>query len=71
MILSELNDLYSSPNIVQVMKSRRMRWGGACSAYGVRVEVCTGFWWENLRDRDHWGDPDIDGRIILRRIFRK
>jgi hypothetical protein len=21
--------------------------------------------------RDHWGDPDIDGRIILRRIFRK
>jgi hypothetical protein len=24
-----------------------------------------------LRERDHWGDPDIDGRIILRRIFRK
>jgi len=21
--------------------------------------------------RDHWGDPDIDGRIILRWIFRK
>ena len=25
----------------------------------------------NLRERDHRGDPDIDGRIILRRIFRK
>jgi len=24
----ELNDLYSSPNIVRVIKSRRMRWGG-------------------------------------------
>ena len=28
-------------------------------------------WWGNLRERDHWGDPDVDGRIILRRIFRK
>ena len=33
--------------------------------------VCTGFWWGNLREKDHWGDPDVDGRIILRRIFRK
>jgi hypothetical protein len=29
-------------------------------------EVCTGFWWGNLRERDRWGDPDVDGRIILR-----
>jgi hypothetical protein len=34
-------------------------------------EVCTGFWWGNVRERDHWGDPDVDGKIILRRIFRK
>jgi len=36
-----------------------------------RGEGCTGFWWGNLRERDHWGDPDADGRIILRWIFRK
>jgi len=29
----------------------------------------TGFWWGNLRDRDHLGYPGIDGRIILRWIF--
>jgi hypothetical protein len=33
--------------------------------------VCTGFWWGNLRKRDHWGDPGIHGRIILRWIFEK
>jgi len=36
-----------------------------------RGEGCTGFWWGNLRERDHWGDPDADGRIILRWVFRK
>jgi hypothetical protein len=36
-----------------------------------RGEVCTGFWCGNLRERDHWGDPDVDWRIILRWIFRK
>jgi hypothetical protein len=33
--------------------------------------MCTGLWWGNLRERDRWGDPDVDGRIILRWIFRK
>jgi hypothetical protein len=33
--------------------------------------VCTGFWWGNLRERYHWEDPDVDGRKILRGIFRK
>jgi hypothetical protein len=37
----------------------------------VREEVCTGFWWENLKESDHLVDPDVGGRIILRRIFRK
>jgi hypothetical protein len=33
--------------------------------------VCTGCWWGNLRDIGHWGEPDVDERIILRRIFKK
>jgi hypothetical protein len=28
--------------------------------------VYTAFWWENLRERDHLGDPGVNGRIILR-----
>jgi hypothetical protein len=43
--------------------------GWACSAY-EGGEVCTGFWLGSLRERDNWGDPDVDGRIILRGIFR-
>jgi hypothetical protein len=34
-------------------------------------EVYTRFWWENLRKRDHLENPGVDGRIILRWIFRK
>jgi hypothetical protein len=34
-------------------------------------EACTGFWWGNLKERDHWGDLGADGRIILRWIFKK
>jgi hypothetical protein len=33
--------------------------------------MCTEFLWGNLRKRDDWGDPGVDGRIILRRVFRK
>jgi hypothetical protein len=66
----ELNDLYCSPNIVRVVKSRIMRWEGHEALMG-RGEACTGFWWGNLRERDHWGYPGADGRIILRWIFRK
>ena len=34
-------------------------------------EVCTRFRWGNLMERDHWGDQNVDGRIILRWILRK
>jgi len=36
-----------------------------------RGEAYRGFWWGNLKERDHLGNPDVDGRIILKWIFRK
>jgi hypothetical protein len=66
----ELNDLYSGPNIVRMIKSRNMRWAGHVARMG-KGEVCTGFSWGNLREGDRWGDPGIDGRIILEWIIKK
>jgi hypothetical protein len=48
----ELHDLYSSPNIIRVMKSTRMRWAGHVARVGEKREVHTGFLWGNLRERD-------------------
>jgi len=36
-----------------------------------RVEVYTGFRWGNLRERDLWEEPGVDGRIALKWIFGK
>jgi len=56
----ELNDLYSSPNIVRVLKSRRMRWAGHV-ARTVEERGCIGSWWGNRGEGDHWGDLGVDG----------
>ena len=40
--------------------------GGACGTYGGRERCAQGFGGETLRERDHWRDKDVDGRIILR-----
>jgi hypothetical protein len=66
----ELHDLYSSLTIVPVIKSRSMGWAGNVARLG-EGEACTWFWWGNLRERDHWGDPGVDWSIILRWIFRE
>ena len=60
----ELNDLYCTPSIVRVIKSRLMSWTGHVARMG-RGEAYTGLWWGNLRERDHLEDPDVHGRIIL------
>jgi hypothetical protein len=60
----ELHSLYSSPNIVRVIKSRRIRWAGHVARMG-RGEVFTGFWLGGPKVRDHWEDLGIRERITL------
>ena len=45
----ELNDLYSSPNIVRVIKPRRMRWAGHVACMGEEERGCIGSWWGSRR----------------------
>jgi hypothetical protein len=68
--IEELNDLYSLPNIVQVLKSRRIRWAGhvACIEEKKGIyRVLVG----KPEEKRPLGRPDVDGKMILKWIFRK
>ena len=67
----ELNDLYCSPNIVRMIKWRRMRWAGHVAYTPYTSPWCIGSWWGNRREGDHWGDIGVDGWIILGWICRR
>jgi hypothetical protein len=58
-------DRYSSPNTVEAIISRRMRWGGNVAHTGDRT-MLTGFWWGDLMEGDHLEDLGMDERIILK-----
>jgi hypothetical protein len=47
----ELRDLYSSPSIIRIIKSSRMRAGHVAQmgGRGTRLD----YWWESRRERDH------------------
>jgi hypothetical protein len=60
----ELHSLYSSPNIVRVIKLRMTRWAGHVARVG-RGEVFTGFWLGGPKVRHNSEDLDIGGRVTL------
>jgi len=66
----EINDLYCSPNIVRVIKSRRMRWAGHVARMGERGGACR-ILVGKPEGNIHLEDPGVDGRILLRWIFWK
>jgi hypothetical protein len=66
----ELHDLYSTPSIVRVMKSGRLRWAGHVARMAEERGVYRVLVGKPEGNR-HWGDPGVDGRIILGWIFRK
>jgi hypothetical protein len=55
-----IQGLYSSPNIVRVIKWRRMRWAGHVARMGEE-RGCISSWWGYRREKDHWGDIGVDG----------
>ena len=66
----ELNNLYSSPNIVQVIKSRRMIWAGHVAQMGERrgmYRVLVG----KPEGKGPLGRPGRRWGIILKCIFKK
>jgi len=65
----ELNDLYCSPYIIRVIKSRRMGCG-TCSMHGRQVRCIQGFGGGYLMERYHLEDLGVDGWIILKWIYK-
>ena len=68
--IEELNVLWCSPNIVRMIKSRRMRWADRAASTGERRRLYRVLV-RKSEGRYHFEDLGVDERVILRRIIRK
>jgi hypothetical protein len=59
-----------SPSVIWVVKSRKISWEGGRIWHVWGRNVRKVFWWGGLRERDHLEDLEVDGRIILKCIFK-
>jgi hypothetical protein len=64
----ELYSLYSSPSIIRMSRSRRLRWAGSVARMRRRG-MHIGYSWESQKVRYHWEDQDVGGRTILKWIL--
>jgi hypothetical protein len=65
-----LHNLYSSPSIIRIIKSRRMRWAGHVTRMGRRA-MYVGCCWESQKERDHWEDQDVGRWTISKWILER
>ena len=66
----ELNDVYSPPKIIRMIKSRRQGW----TVHVARIGKITGAYKLLVgkpKGENHLEEQGVDGRILLRWIFRK
>jgi hypothetical protein len=64
-------ELYFSPNIIWVIKRRRLRWAGHVVCMGERRGAYKALVGKPERRRNHLEDPIVNGRIILKWIFER
>jgi hypothetical protein len=63
----ELHNLYSSPSIIRMIKSRRMRRAGHVERRGTHIA----YWCKSQKERDHWEHQNIEGWTILKWISER
>jgi hypothetical protein len=65
----ELHNLFALPNIIRIIKSKRMTWTGHVARMG-RIILRIGYWWENQKERDFKEVLNLGGRIVLEWILK-
>jgi hypothetical protein len=66
----KLHNLYSSPSIIRMLKSRRVRWAGHVARMG-RSGMHIEYLWESQKERNHWEDQNVGWWAILKWILER